>query len=131
MNNDMRSGEAASPEFFAAAIEPAPATEITARLYLDQIMALIGVDGLVEALSTPGLLAEVDQHAAAVRDSIAAAEKQLEPVALAGYARSVLAAHQRHGRELPAADAIDWAEPGWTVLRLLGVCTLAEETESF
>jgi hypothetical protein len=110
-----------SNERFAAIEEPT--TDASARQYLDQIMALVGVDGLVEALSTPGLLAQVDQHAAAVRESIRAAEKPVGPAALASYARSVLAVHQRCGRDLPSA--VDWTTPGWTVLRLLAVCSMA------
>ena len=105
-----------------AAIEK-PTTDASAREYLDQIMALVGVDGLVEALSTPGLLAHVDQHAAAVRESIRAAGKAIDPPALASYARSVLAVHERCGRTLPSA--VDWTAPGWTVLRLLAVCSMA------
>jgi hypothetical protein len=110
-----------SNERFAAIDELT--TDLSARQYLDQIMALVGVDGLVEALSTPGLLAQVDQHAAAVRDSIAAADRPIGPLALASYARSVLAVHRRCGRELPST--VDWAHPEWTVLRLLAVCSLA------
>ena len=110
-----------SNERFAATQEPT--TDASAREYLEEIMALVGVDGLVEALSTPGLLAHVDQHAAAVRESIRAAGRAIDPPALASYARSVLAVHRRCGRELPAA--IDWAAPGWTVLRLLAVCSMA------
>jgi hypothetical protein len=110
-----------SNERFAAIEEPT--TDASARLYLDQIMALVGVDGLVEALSTPGLLAQVDQHAAAVRESIRAAGRPVGPVGLAAYARSVVAVHHRCGRELPST--IDWTNPGWTVLRLLAVCSMA------
>jgi hypothetical protein len=108
-----------------------PSLEVAARFYLDEIMAMVGVDGLVEALSTPALLAQVDQHAAAVRDSIRGADKPIGPVSLAGYARSVLAVHERHGRELPHPDTIDWARPGWTVLRLVAICSLADALDCF
>ncbi len=116
-----------SNERFAATEEPT--TESSARLYLDQIMALVGVDGLVEALSTPSLLAQVDQHAAAVRDSITAAGRSIGPVGLAGYARSVLAVHRRCGRELPST--VDWVRPEWTVMRLVAVCSLADAADCF
>jgi hypothetical protein len=106
-----------------------PTAETTARLYLDRVMALVGVDGLAEALAAPGLLAQIDQHAAAVRNSLWSADKDLNPISLAGYARSVLAVHQRHGRPTPEPSSVDWANPGWTVLRLVAVCSLAESTD--
>jgi hypothetical protein len=109
----------------------APAAEVAARFYLDKIMAMVGVDGLVEALSAPALLAQVDQHAAAVRESIRSAERPIGPVSLAGYARSVLAVHERHGRELPHPDTIDWKRPGWTVLRLVAICSVADSLDCF
>lgn len=103
-------------------------TDAQAREHLDLLMGLIGVDGLVAALALPNLGAEVDQHASAVRESLAAAGRAVVPLALAGYSRSVLAAHERHGRPLPDPATIDWIAPEWTVLRLLGVCWLAEQT---
>jgi len=108
-----------------------PVTDRAARQYLDRIMAMVGVDGLVEALSSPGLLARVDQHAAAVRDSIESAGKRVEPIALSGYARSVLAVHERHGRPLPSPETVSWTDPEWTVLRLVAVCSLADAEGCF
>lgn len=108
-----------------------PTTDAAARQYLDRIMAMIGVDGLVEALSSPGLLALVDQHAAAVRDSIVSAGREVDPISLSGYARSVLAVHERHGRELPSPSTVSWESPEWTVVRLVAVCSLADEENCF
>ncbi len=105
--------------------------ELDARYYLDQVMAMVGVDGLVEALAQPFLLAKVDQHAAAVRQSITAAGKAIDSISLAGYARSVIAVHQRHGRPLPTPDSIDWSDADWTVLRLVSVCSLADAADAF
>ncbi|GAA3223760.1 DUF6401 family natural product biosynthesis protein [Dactylosporangium siamense] len=105
--------------------------ELDARFYLDQVMAMVGVDGLVEALAQPFLLAKVDQHAAAVRQSITAAGKAIDSISLAGYARSVIAVHQRHGRPLPTPDSIDWTDADWTVLRLVSVCSLADAADAF
>jgi hypothetical protein len=99
--------------------------------YLDQVMAMVGVDGLVEALRNSGLLAVIDQHAAAVRDSVEAADREVGPAALAGYARSVLAVQERHGLPVPDPDSIDWKKPSWTVLRLVAVCSLAEAADAF
>lgn len=99
---------------------------IAAYTDLDELMAAVGVDGLVAALRSPGLLAVVDQHAAAVRESITAADKSLDGVSLARYARSVLAVATRHGRELPDAATLDWSRAEWFVLRLVAVCSIAE-----
>jgi hypothetical protein len=110
---------------FTANLTPATA----AHTDLDQLMAAIGVDGLVAALSTPGLLAAVDQHAAAIRQSILAADRPLDEVSLAGYARSVLAVATRHGRELPDVATLatmDWSRAEWFILRLVAVCSIAE-----
>jgi hypothetical protein len=108
-----------------------PTAEIDARSYLDQVMAMIGVDGLVEALAQPFLLARVDQHAAAARESLVAAGKAIDPISLAGYARSVIAVHQRHGRPMPTPQSVDWSDADWTVLRLVAVCHLADAADAF
>ncbi|MER7003334.1 DUF6401 family natural product biosynthesis protein [Dactylosporangium sp. NPDC000555] len=105
--------------------------ELDARFHLDQVMAMIGVDGLVEALAQPFLLARVDQHAAAVRESLIAAGKAIDPISLASYARSVIAAHERHGRPLPTPESVDWSDADWTVLRLVAVCHLADAADAF
>jgi hypothetical protein len=108
---------------------PQPTTDVAARFQLDQVMAMVGVDGLVEALKTPGLLAEIDQHAAAVRNSIEAGDQRVGAISLARYARSVLAVHQRHNRPAPTPETVDWNSTDWTVLRLVAVCAMAEETD--
>jgi hypothetical protein len=105
--------------------------ELDARFQLDQVMAIVGIDGLVEALAEPAMLATVDQHAAAIRESITSAGKEIGPVSLAAYAKSVLAVHERHGRPLPSPTTIDWARADWTVLRLVAVCSLADAADAF
>jgi hypothetical protein len=105
-------------------------TQCPARLHLDDLMAWLGVDGLTAALRVPGLLAAVDQHAAAVRDAVAAAGRELAAPALAGYARSVTAAAHRMGSTVPDREpdgTVDWYRPGWHTLRLIAVCALADE----
>ncbi|WP_432977959.1 DUF6401 family natural product biosynthesis protein [Dactylosporangium sp. CA-233914] len=126
MNNELT--PAAAVELDAAYLATA---ELDARFHLDRVMAMVGVDGLVEALAQPYLLAKIDQHAAAVRESLTAAGKRVDALSLAGYARSVIAVHQRHGRPLPTPDSIDWAAADWTVLRLVAVCHLADATDAF
>ncbi|HLL69618.1 MAG TPA: DUF6401 family natural product biosynthesis protein [Micromonosporaceae bacterium] len=96
---------------------------------LDQLMAAVGVDGLVAALRSPGLLAAVDQHATAVRESITAAGSVVDATSVSGYARSVLAVVARHGRELPDAatlETLDWSRAEWSLLRLVACCSIAE-----
>jgi hypothetical protein len=126
MSNELT--PAASVEFDAGYLATA---ELDARFYLDQVMAMVGVDGLVEALAQPFLLARVDQHAAAVRESLTAAGKGIDSISLAGYARSVIAVHQRHGRPLPTPDSVDWSDADWTVVRLVAVCHLADAVDAF
>jgi len=108
-----------------------------ARLALDDLMARVGVDGLVAALQSPGLLAAVDQHAAAVREALVARSGGVDgagpaggvdPVGLASYARSVLAAADRTGRPVPVQTGeLDWSRAGWHVLRLVAVCAVADD----
>ena len=100
---------------------------LTAHAVLDQLMASVGVDGLVAALRNPGLMAAVDQHSAAIRETLRTAGRDVDVVSLAGYARSVLALLNRSGHSLPEPDAIDWARAGTHVLRLVATCALAED----
>lgn len=99
---------------------------LTAHAVLDHLMATVGVDGLVAALRNPGLMAAVDQHAAAVRESIRGSDRAVDLVSLAGYARSVLALLNRHGYSIPHPGAIDWSRANSHVLRLVAICALAE-----
>ena len=103
---------------------------LTAHAVLDQLMARVGVDGLVAAMRLPGLLAAVDQHAATVRETIRASGRDVDVVSLAGYARSVLAVLGRHGRSLPDDPAtIDWSRADGSLLRLVAVCLIAETAD--
>lgn len=116
---------------FAATALPACSAADPARLLLDDLMARVGVDGLAAALSHPAVLAEVDQHAAAVRDALRQAGRATDAAGLAGYARSVTAAAYRMGRPVPEAGrayvtAADWLRAEWHLLRLVGVCMIAE-----
>jgi hypothetical protein len=101
----------------------APATD--AQATLDDLMARVGVDGLVAAMENPGLMAAVDQHVAAVRDSLADAGLSVSAIPLASYASSVAAAATRMGRELPDPATADWSRATWFQLRLTAVCALA------
>jgi hypothetical protein len=103
--------------------------DIRSRAFLDELMARVGVDGLVAALRSPALMAVVDSHAAVVRDSVAWDATGVEPVDLADYAAVVLADAHRAGRLLPADPGeVDWRQAEWYLLRLVGVCAVAEES---
>jgi Family of unknown function (DUF6401) len=103
-----------------------------ATALLDDMMARVGVDGLTAAFADPGLLARLDQHAAAVRDSLEDAERDADAEGLASYARSIAAAAKRMGRRLPepgeaAYSAQAWHGADFHVLRLVAVCMIADE----
>jgi hypothetical protein len=110
-----------------------PMTHTDARVALDDLMAWVGVDGMVAALRVPGLLAEIDQHAAAVRDAIAASGQEVDALTLNRYARSVVAAAARMGHPLPSPEGIAetlWDCAGWHLLRLVAVCAVAVEADA-
>ncbi len=96
---------------------------------LDEMMARVGVDGLTAAFACPGVLALVDQHAAAIRDALADSGRG-GAEGLASYARSIAAAARRSGRELPLPGdaprtAAEWHAADWHLMRLAAVCAIA------
>lgn len=110
----------------SALVPASPATGL-----LDEMMARVGVDGIVAALADPGLLALVDQHAAAVRDALDSADREADAEGLAGYARAIVAGARRMGYALPEpgeapATCADWKSANWHLLRLVAICMLAE-----
>ena len=126
MTNDFL---AFAPISAAAATDPASAL-------LDEMMARVGVDGLAAALADPGLLALVDQHAAAVRDALADAGRPAGAEGLAAYARSIRAAAARMGRRVPEpgeapVSGAAWMAADWHLLRLVAVCRIADEAGVF
>jgi hypothetical protein len=99
-----------------------------ARAALAEVLSSFGAAGLAEAARRPALLADIDQHAAAVRDALDPTPSG-SPVAprsdlLAAYAEGVRATAVEYGWR-PPSGPVDWSEPGWVVLRLVGVCALA------
>jgi hypothetical protein len=98
-----------------------------ARTSLDDLMAWVGVDGLVAALRSPGLLAVIDQHAATVRDELG--ERVRYAPALAGYARDVHTTALLEGHRLPDPGRLDWSDAPSYLLRLVAVCALADAAD--
>ncbi|MFB9236816.1 DUF6401 family natural product biosynthesis protein [Plantactinospora siamensis] len=100
----------------------------TAPPVLAALLSSYGATGLAAAAGRPGLLAAVDQHAAAVRDGIGGiAAGPPPPALLEAYAEGVRAAAVEHGWQ-PPADPVDWSEPDWVLVRLVAVCALAHAT---
>jgi hypothetical protein len=98
---------------------------------LDEMMARVGVDGLIAAISDPAVLAQVDQHAAAIRDALADAGRRADASGLAAYAKSIAFAARRAGRPLPSPGAAPICGPGWMAadwhhMRLVAVCAIAD-----
>jgi hypothetical protein len=95
-----------------------------AQASLDHLMGWVGVDGLVAAMRVPGLMALVDQHAAAIREKLG---EDADVAALADYARVVHTAAVRRGEPLPDPASLDWAVAPPYLLRLVAVCAIATE----
>jgi hypothetical protein len=107
--------------------------DAAARALLDEMMARVGVDGLVAAHADTGLLAQVDQHAAAVREALAHAGRAADARGLASYAKSIAAAAERMGRPVPQpgrayVSGSAWLAAEWHLLRLVAVCMIAESS---
>jgi hypothetical protein len=103
----------------------APFDELTAgrrafvaRASLSELTALVGQPGRVAVAARADLLAQVDQHVAAIRDALG--NQLVEPVALAGYAAALRDAARFTGDTLETWDA-----PTWMMVRLLAVCVLS------
>lgn len=83
--------------------------------------------GLAAAAHSPRLLGLLDQHAAAVRDSLRGGGRPLSAVVLARYAQGVRDAAQEHGW-LPPDGPVDWASADWVLTRLLAVHALGRRS---
>ncbi|HEV7898381.1 MAG TPA: DUF6401 family natural product biosynthesis protein [Planosporangium sp.] len=98
-----------------------------AQVALDQLRSRIATSGMDAVRGRPALLAEVDQHAAAVRDALTEVTGRITAVGLAAYADGVSDAAAGHGWRLPVnPDGPEWSSPSWPLLRLLAVCVVAE-----
>lgn len=103
-----------------------PAARRSAYASLGELHALLGAAGLPAATATPGLLAEVDQHRAAIRDRLLLDLRPLNAVTLARYADGVLDAAVESGWQPPTAGPdTDWSRVDWVTVRLLAICHLA------
>ncbi|RCV50533.1 DUF6401 family natural product biosynthesis protein [Marinitenerispora sediminis] len=87
-----------------------------ARLSFD-----FGQFGLLAAREDPGVTAELDQHAAAVRDSIERDGTRLTRSSLTHYLHGFVDGCRERGWD---SDGVDY---DWETLRLLAICRLAKE----
>jgi Family of unknown function (DUF6401) len=96
-----------------------------AKAMLADLMTTFGQNGLGAASTCTGLLASVDQHAAAVRDALGDPEDGPNAIGLAGYATGVQDAADDEGWAVSDWSTVDWSTADWLSMRLLGVCALA------
>ena len=95
------------------------------RSTLYRLLDQVGGDGSGGTGTLPGVLAAVDQHAAAIRDVLGPGSGAPGLVALAGYAEGLLDTAAEGGWEPPAAPKVDWSYANWLLVRLRAVCALA------
>jgi hypothetical protein len=111
-----------------------PAARRSAYASLGELHTMLGAAGLPAAAALPGLLAEVDQHCAAIRDRLLLDLRPSNPVTLARYAAGVRDAATESGWRPPGGPPTgpqqdgpqqDWSRADWVTIRLLAVCQLA------
>jgi hypothetical protein len=95
------------------------------RSCLYRLLTHVGGDGLDGTGLLPGVRAAVDQHAAAVRDTLGNGDDPPGLLVLAGYAEGLLDTAAGFGWQPPGGDDVDWASADWILLRLRAVCVLA------
>lgn len=93
---------------------------------MHKLNTMYGIPAALAAAENPGLCAELDQHAAAVRDILAfgVGESTGIPltVLLAGYARGLLDQVAEFAGGLRVGAPSSWLEADWLQLRLAAVC---------
>jgi hypothetical protein len=103
-----------------------PLVASAADVALERLQRLVGSAGFAAMSRCPGLLAEVDQHAAEVREALGEEPGQVPaPVRLAAYADGVVDTAAGHGWQPDEAIDADWPRASWPLVRLLAVCVLA------
>jgi hypothetical protein len=96
-----------------------------AKSTLNGLMIWLGEPGLSAATGSAGLMAVVDQHAAAVRDALGDPSGGPSAVSLAGYASGVRDALIEAEWRMPPVSDLDWSSLEWPTVRLLAICLLA------
>jgi hypothetical protein len=105
---------------------PFPVRLAAARATLADLIHRVGTHGLAAAAALPGLLAAVDQHAAALRDILTDGHRPPSAIGLAGYVQGVRDTAEALGWHRPIEQVVDWPSAHWLQVRLLAVCQLSQ-----
>jgi hypothetical protein len=97
----------------------------TVRAEIENLLTSFGRAGLATAALRPGLLAVIDQHAAAIRDTLFGDFRPITRDLLAGYAEGIQEGAAQRGWSVPTAP-VDWRSADWVLVRLLAVCAMSE-----
>ncbi|MFE3321518.1 DUF6401 family natural product biosynthesis protein [Nocardia sp. NPDC059195] len=111
---------------------PGPALlELSAQRQLQQLNTEFGAPAAAVAAVVPALSAQLDQHAAAVRDILALGVEDSARVPLiillAGYVRGLLDHFAERADGFFAGAPDDWHAADWLQLRLAAVCAYAAD----
>ena len=98
-----------------------------ALIALRQWSHRLGAAGFSAMQTVPGLLAQVDQHLAQIRDTVGDQRGRVHPVTLAAYADGVADAAAGKGWTAGEVAAVGWHRASWPSVHLLAVCVLAAE----
>jgi len=101
------------------------ADRATVQMLLDRLHRRIGAAGLAAAAVIPGLSAQVDQHAAEVRDLLGVRGRRPTLAALASYADGLLDGAADRGWQPPQYDPVGWIGADGVTVRLIALCGLA------
>ncbi|MFF5233632.1 DUF6401 family natural product biosynthesis protein [Dactylosporangium sp. NPDC000521] len=101
------------------------ADHATVQMLLDRLHRRIGAAGLAAAAAIPGLSAQVDQHAAEVRDLLGIRGRRPTLAALASYADGLLDGAIDRGWQPPQHDLAGWVDADGVTVRLVALCDLA------
>lgn len=97
----------------------------SARRTLINLVTHLGAAGIAAGRRFPALLAQIDQHATAIRQALSPFGGELSIVALAGYAEGLRSITGEAGWPSAPTSAERWLHADPIVLRLVAVCQLA------
>lgn len=105
--------------------------ELSAQRQLQQLNTEFGAPAAAVAAMVPGLSAQLDQHAAAVRDilELGVEDSARVPliILLAGYVRGLLDHFAERADGFFAGAPDSWHAADWLQLRLAAVCAYAAD----
>ncbi|MFE7721699.1 DUF6401 family natural product biosynthesis protein [Nocardia rhizosphaerihabitans] len=100
--------------------------EVSARRHLRQVNIEYGIPAAAAAAVQPAVLAQLDQHAAAVRDILeyGVDDSARIPISilLAGYVRGLLDQVGEGAGQFAGVPPQTWHDADWLQLRLAAVC---------